>query len=118
MNKSLLNMVHSDEIWKYRLHCEKHAHAQWSTKWGFLSDVYKELHHSSSSTSKEENSTSCKDEFGEEIQEPPKRKFPQTDSQLIGWKSAFIKQGAYGIPEDRAKGKCDLYRTLKWPQEK
>ena len=46
-----------------------------------------------------------------------KNGFPATHAQMIGWKSALTKRDAYGIPETRARGKCDILRTFNWPQE-
>lgn len=46
-----------------------------------------------------------------------KKAFPRTDSQMVGWKSAVAKRNPYGVPENQARGKCDILRTFDWPQE-
>ena len=46
-----------------------------------------------------------------------KNGFRETHAKIIGWKSALTKRDTYGIPETRARGKCDILRTFNWPQE-
>ena len=46
-----------------------------------------------------------------------KNGFPETHAKMIRWKSALTKRDTYGIPETRARGKCDILRTFNWPQE-
>ena len=36
---------------------------------------------------------------------------------MIGWKSAVDKRCPYGVPENQARGKCDILKTFDWPQE-
>ena len=104
-----LNVVHNDEIWKDHINRELLGQKHWPQKWGFLSDIYKELQ-PAPVLDKDDN----KEQGTSKVNN---RKFPATDSQMIGWKSALSTQNAYGIPEGRAKGKCDLLRTFNWPAE-
>ncbi len=46
-----------------------------------------------------------------------KMPFPKTSAQMVGWKSASAAKDAYGIPDTRASGKCDVLRVLQWPHE-
>lgn len=105
-----LNVVHNDEIWKDHINRELIAQKHWPQKWGFLSDIYKELR-------SEEKPNSTNDDTKKSEPKIRKSKFPATDSNMIGWKSALTKQNPYGIPEGRARGRCDILRTFNWPQE-
>ena len=46
-----------------------------------------------------------------------KQPFPKTSAQMIGWRASKVSTHAYGIPESRARGKCDVLRVLQWPHE-
>lgn len=43
--------------------------------------------------------------------------FPKTTARMIGWKASKASGHAYGIPESRARRKCDVLRVLQWPLE-
>ena len=111
-----LNMVHNDEIWKDHIQSELLAQKHWPQKWGFLSDIYKELQSNTTGESSGQASTDAAGSSSQNSGKPPV-KFPETHSQMIGWKSALSKRNPYGIPEGRAEGRGDLYRTFNWPQE-
>ncbi len=49
--------------------------------------------------------------------EKEKQTFPKTSAQVIGWKASKAATHTYGIPESRARGKCDVLRVLQWPHE-
>merc|ERR1712080_224305 len=100
------NVVHNDEIWKDQVQRGLLAQQVWSQKWGYICDVYKEIHPASKTTNDQQNTTETVTK---------EQKFPQTDAQMIGWKSAKSTRDAYGIPEARAKGRRDFYKTLHWP---
>lgn len=46
-----------------------------------------------------------------------RQSFPRTSAQVIGWKASKGSTCTYGIPESRARGKCDVLRVLQWPHE-
>ena len=54
---------------------------------------------------------------GEGEKQPEKRPFPKTSAQMVGWKSSIAAKDVYGIPDTRARGKCDVLRVLQWPHE-
>lgn len=116
-----LNMVHNDEIWKDHIQSELLAQKHWPQKWGFLSEIYKELqpNNGDSAANSVETSAAASSSSGGVAQKAggDREKFPETHSQMIGWKSALSKRNPYGIPEGRAEGRGDLYRTFNWPQE-
>jgi len=107
-----LNVCHNDEIWKDHISRELLTQKHWPQKWGFLSDIYKELQTKDASNDSEQSNTSDNQQQIEE-----KKKFPESHSRMIGWKSALTKKNAYGISEASARGKCDILRTFDWPQE-
>uniref|UniRef100_A0A7M6DMM5 Uncharacterized protein n=1 Tax=Clytia hemisphaerica TaxID=252671 RepID=A0A7M6DMM5_9CNID len=109
--KKSLNVVHSDEIWKDHIGRELLAQRNWPQKWGFLSDIYKELEQET-----KEDSTSHNHKI-KTPKEETKKSYPRTDAQMIGWKSAVARRNPYGVPEAHARGKCDILKTFEWPQE-
>eukprot|EP00794_Sanderia_malayensis_P020158 gene20158-22133_t len=116
------NFINSNEIWKDHIRRETLTQIKCPEKWGFLSDIYKELKQSPDKLSTEESGEMPKNGLPERAtavtkNDAEKKPFPKTSAQMVGWKSSATAKDAYGIPDTRAKGKCDVLRVFQWPHE-
>ncbi|CAL8337806.1 unnamed protein product [Merluccius merluccius] len=85
-----INFVDRDEIWKVRLKVEEESAKIWPHKWGFLTEVYKEVSPS-----------------------PP---VPQTAQAVIGWRSTqpHLQLESYGRVNH---GRRSFMKELGWTLE-
>ncbi|KAG7494892.1 hypothetical protein JOB18_039504 [Solea senegalensis] len=110
-----INFVHQDEIWKAHVKLEKDSAEIWPSKWGFLTEVYKEY--------KTENMRLKEAERAEPQPVTPPDKYihvgpsppiPRTTQALIGWRSghSHLQLDKYGVVHH---GRRSFLKELGWP---
>ncbi|KAM7439740.1 hypothetical protein ABFA07_010929 [Porites harrisoni] len=122
------NFVHNDEIWKDHVNRELLSQRRWPDKWGFLASEYRKLQQQTLrigqeglELQQEKNIDREPTEDSEEKGKTTKRvtrdekvTFPETTSQMIGWKPKILQRNEV---ERHARGKQDIVKLFKWPRE-
>ncbi|KAL3058050.1 hypothetical protein OYC64_010266 [Pagothenia borchgrevinki] len=116
-----INFVHQDEIWKAHVKVEKDSASVWPSKWGSLTEAYKEY---------ERECVKLKEVLRAEppsgpaarpltpternIQVAPAPPVPQTTQALIGWRSGHsnLQLEKYATVNH---GRCSFLKELGWP---
>ncbi|CAJ1050860.1 uncharacterized protein C20orf85 homolog [Xyrichtys novacula] len=116
-----LNFVHQDEIWKAHIKAEKDSAKVWPSKWGFLTEVYKE-HERESVKLKEKSRVEPPRHHASRPLTPPEKQeqvgpsppVPQTTQGFIGWRSAHphLQLEKYGMVHH---GRRSFLKELDWP---
>ncbi|EDO34523.1 predicted protein [Nematostella vectensis] len=128
-NKTGLNFVHQDQIWKDHIGHEHGAAKHWPENWGFLIEQYKQLANEDNNIENGEAAVRVK-QRRENLKLPPidssvasqlsvgrsKARYPSTTASEIGWRSSqrqcnLERYGRY------TKQKSSFLGQMKWPPE-
>ncbi|XP_020621669.1 uncharacterized protein LOC110059312 [Orbicella faveolata] len=106
---------------------------RWPDKWGFLANEYRQLQLetlrigqdkldidegrkqvSLPITGDSEENSATEPQTSSDVASTDKMSFPETSSQMIGWKSEVLQRKEV---ERNARGKQDIVKLFKWPRE-
>ncbi|XP_042263015.1 uncharacterized protein C20orf85 homolog [Thunnus albacares] len=117
-----INFVHQDEIWKAHVKVVKDSADVWPSKWGFLTEAYKEYERESTKLMEAVRRVELPHHLAARPSTPPEKYIhvgpsppvPQTSQALIGWRSghSHLQLEKYGTVH---YGRRSFLKELGWP---